>query len=211
MVPSFDNGEGVQWLAGIANSNKDYDFFFFSAADTLFLLCREITAAPWFARMATSRSSWAWASMAEAAPDRTSLASSLTCLSTRSGYTKSSERTPTLSRCTDSVEAGAKTNLQLPIVKKQTKKKHQQSTQEPLDSYREKNPTDKWDLESACVPKDVLMGKHCDHFMVGPHPQAAMRVWNILVNTALVSLYLKSSYSYGKADNTLFGFGNPVS
>lgn len=79
------------------------------------------------------------------------------------------------------MEAGAKTNLQLPIVKKnnkQTKKINTSAEHSGAPGFiqRKKKPTDKLDLESACVPKDVLMGKHCDHFTVGPHPQAAMRV-----------------------------------
>lgn len=71
-----------------------------------FVYCREIMAAPLYARMVTSGLSWEWVSMAEAVLAPTSLASSSMCLSTHSGYTKSSNTTPALSRPRDSTEPG---------------------------------------------------------------------------------------------------------
>lgn len=108
LMPSSINKLDSASCLHLTLTNRDYGCFSFSQyhKTKLFPLCREIMAALLYARMVTSRLSWAWASMAEAALGRTSLASSLTCLSTHSGYIKFSEHTPTLSRFMDSIEVG---------------------------------------------------------------------------------------------------------
>lgn len=83
------------------------------------LFCRGTTAALWCVRTGRSGSSWESASMAGAVPEPTSPAFSSTCLSTRSGYTKSSNTTPIPSRCRDKNktpgEGGALLSLKPPL------------------------------------------------------------------------------------------------